>query len=112
MEQQRPMNPYLKETLIGVAAASFSVVVIVALMEGGARAAFGDAVLLLLLGFIAPVVYLPAAPWLILVYVFAGLAIHQQYKRLPPIFIRYLVGAEVICWQLLGFQLLTSFAAT
>jgi hypothetical protein len=110
MEQQSPMSPYLKETLIGVAAACFSIVVIVALMEGGAGTAFGDALLLLLLGFIAPIIHLPSAPWLIVLYAVAGYAIREQYKRLPPVFIRYLVGAEVLGWQLLGFWMLTNFA--
>ena len=110
MDEQNPMNPYVKETLIGIAAASFSIVVIVALMEGGGRAAFGDAILLLLFGYAAPVVLLPAAPWLVVVIALAGIMLFQQYRRIPPRFMRYLVGGEVITWQLLGFWCIANFA--
>lgn len=109
MEGQSSMNPYLKETLIGIAAASFSIVVIVALMEGGGRAAFGDAILLLLFGYISPFIFLPAAPWLVVVIALAGIAVYQQYRRIPPRFMRYLVGAEVIVWQLIGFWCIANF---
>lgn len=110
MEERTLRDKYVKETLIGIAAASISIVVIVAMMEGGGGAAFGNALLLLLLGFIAPVIHLPAAPWLLIVYALAAFGLYQQYRRVPPRFIRYLVGGEVILWQLLGFQLITSLA--
>ena len=110
MDEQDPVNPYVKETLIGIAAASFSIVVIVALMEGGGRAAFGDAILLLLFGYVAPVILLPAAPWLIAVIALAGIMLFQQYRRIPPRFMRYLVGGEIIAWQLLGFWCIANFA--
>lgn len=103
MEERSPMDTYIKETLIGIAAASFSIVVIVALMEGGGRTAFGDAFVLLLFGYIAPFIFLPAAPWLVIVIALTGVALYQQYRRVPPRFMRYLVGAEVIVWQLVGF---------
>ena len=110
MDQQNPMNPHVKETLIGITAASFSIVVIVALMEGGGRAAFGDAFLLLLFGYVAPVILLPAAPWLVIVIALAGIMLFQQYRRIPPRFMRYVVGSDVIAWQLLGFWCIANFA--
>lgn len=109
MEEQSLTDTYVKETLIGIAAASFSIVVIVALMEGGGRTAFGDALTLLLFAYIAPFISLPAAPWLIGVIALAGVALYQQYRRVPPRFMRYLVGAEVIAWQLIGFWCIASF---
>lgn len=109
MEEQSLTDTYVKETLIGIASASVSIVVIVALMEGGGRAAFGDALTLLLFGYIALFVSLPVAPWLIVVIALAGLALYQQYRRFPPRFMRYLVGAEIIVWQLLGFWCIANF---
>ena len=109
MEEQSLKDTYVKETLIGIAAASFSIVVIVALMEGGGGPAFGDALTLLLFGYIALFISLPAAPWLIIVIALAGLALYQQYRRVPPRFMRYLVGTEVIVWQLLGFWCIGNF---
>jgi hypothetical protein len=106
MEEQSLKDTYVKETLIGIAAASFSIVVIVALMEGGGRTAFADAFTLLLFGYVAPFIFLPAAPWLVILYAAAGVALYQQYRRVPPRFMRYLVGAEVIVWQLVGFWLI------
>ena len=108
MEERNLTDTYVKETLIGIAAASFSIVVIVALMEGGAGAAFGDAILLLIFGYIAPIIYLPSAPWLIVLYLLTGAALYFQYRRVPPRFMRYIVGAEVIVWQLIGFWLITN----
>ena len=109
MEEQSLMDTYVKETLIGIAAASFSIVVIVALMEGGGRTAFGDAITLLLFAYVAPFIFLLAAPWLIVVIALAGIALYQQYRRVPPRFMRYLVGAEVIVWQLVGFWCIVNF---
>lgn len=106
MEEQSLTDSYVKETLIGIAAGSFSVVVIVLMMEG---VAFGDALILLLFAYVAPFVYLPAAPWLIVAIALAGLALHQQYRRVPPRFMRYLVGTEVIVWQVIGFWCIGNF---
>ena len=103
------MDTYVKETLIGIASASVSIVVIVALMEGGGRTAFGDAIALLLFAYIAPFISLTAAPWLIIFIALAGFGLYQQYRRTPPRFMRYLVGAEVLVWQLLGFWCIVSF---
>lgn len=100
---------HVKETLIGIAAGSVSVVVIVLLMEGGPGIPAGDAVLLLLLAFTAPFVFLPSAPWLILLILAAGVAAFFQYRHIPPRFMRYLVGAEIIGWQVLGMRLLSEF---
>ena len=109
MEERSLTDTYVKETLIGIAAASFSIVVIVALMEGGGRTAFGDAFVLLLFGYVAAFIFLPAAPWLAIVIALAGVGLYQQYKRLPPRFMRYIVGAEIIVWQLIGFWLIADF---
>lgn len=109
MEERSITDTYVKESLIGIAAASFSIVVIVALMEGGGRAAFSNSITLLLYGYIAPFIFLPAAPWLIVVIALAGLILYQQYRRVPPRFVRYLVGAEVIIWQLVGFWCIANF---
>ena len=108
MEEQSLKDTYVKETLIGIAAASFSIVVIVALMEGGAGTDFSNAILLLMYGYIAPFFFLPSAPWLIVLYLLTGAALYFQYRRVPPRFMRYLVGAEVIVWQLIGFWLITN----
>lgn len=109
MEERSLTDTYVKETLIGIASAAFSVVVIVAMMEGGGQAAFASAFTLLLFAFIAPFVSLPAAPWLIVVIALAGLALYRQYRAVPPRFMRYLVGAEVIVWQLVGFWCVVNF---
>jgi hypothetical protein len=108
MEERSIKDTYVKESLIGIAAASFSIVIIVAMMEGGGRAAFVDSLTLLLYGFIAPFFFLPAAPWLIVVIALAGVALYQQYRRVPPRFMRYLVGGEVIVWQVMSFQLIAN----
>ena len=108
MENQSRMNEQLRETLIGIAAASFSIVVVVALMEGGGSA-FLDATILLFFAFIAPFLFILGAPWLAIVIALAGFAIYHQYRRIPARFMRYLVGAEVIVWQLLGFWCIANF---
>lgn len=110
MEERTITDTYVKETLIGIAAASFSIVVIVALMEGGGRTAFGDALVLLLFAYAAPVILIPAAPWLVVVIALAGVGLYLQYRRVPPRFMRYIVGSEIIVWQLLGFWLITNIA--
>jgi len=109
MNEQDPKEIYVKETLIGVAAACFSIVVIVALMEGGGRTAFMDALTLLVVAFAAPLIYIPSAPWLVIVITLAATGVWYQYRRVPPKYMRYLVGCEIIVWQLLGFQLITAF---
>jgi hypothetical protein len=109
MEERTITDTYVKETLIGIAAASFSIVVIVALMEGGGRAAFSNSITLLLYGYIAPFIFLLDAPWLIILYLLTGAALYFQYRRVPPRFMRYIVGAEVIVWQLIGIWLITAF---
>lgn len=96
------MTPSLRETFIGLAAASVSIVVVVALMEEGTAADFADAALLTLFAWIAPLIYLSVAPWLVAAYGLAGFLVFQQYRRVPTRFIRYLVGAEVVVWQLFG----------
>ncbi len=111
MEERSLTDTYVKETLIGIAAASFSIVVIVALMEGGAGADFSNAIWLLLFGYAAPVVFLPEVPWLVGLYVLAGAALYFQYRRVPPRFMRYIVGAEVIVWQVIGIWLITNLLA-
>lgn len=96
------MNPYLRETLIGLAAGSASVVVIVALTEGGLPGHFVKAVLVLLVSFVAPVLAVPSLPWLLVLFVAAGGLVYLQYRRVPVRFIRFLVGGEVILWLYLG----------
>lgn len=110
MDEPAPMNPYMKESLIGIAAACFSVVFIVAMMEGGGGTAFGDALLLLLFGFVSPFLFLPALPWLVLVFAAAGFLVYRQFQYVPVVFVRYLIGAEVILWQLLGIWMFANFA--
>lgn len=96
------MNPSVRETFIGLAAASVSIIVVVALMEEGRAADFADASVLMLFAWFAPIVYLTAAPWMIVVYGVAGFLVYQQYRRVPARFLRYLVGAEAIVWLLFG----------
>jgi hypothetical protein len=108
MEERSITDTYVKESLIGIAAASFSIVVIVAMMEGGGRAAFSSSITLLLYGYIAPFIFLPVAPWLIVVIALAGVALYQQYRLVPPRFMRYLVGGEVIVWQVISFQIIAN----
>lgn len=105
MEERSLTDTYVKETLIGIAAASFSIFVILGFMGGGDSVAFSDSITLLLFGYITPIVWLPKAPWLIILYAVTGVALYQQYRRVPPRFIRYLVGAEVIVWQVIGLWL-------
>lgn len=109
MEERTITDTYVKETLIGIASASFSIVVVVALMNGGSAAAFGAAIQLLLFAWIAPFISLPAAPWLIVAIALFGLVLYQQYRRVPPRFMRYLVGAEAIAWQFLGYWCVANF---
>ena len=109
MEERTVTDTYVKETLIGIASACFSIVVIVALMEGGSGAAFRAAIQLLLFAWIAPFLSLPSAPWLTAVIALFGVALYRQYRLVPPRFMRYLVGAEVIAWQLLGFWCFANF---
>ncbi len=111
MEERTITDTYVKETLIGIAAASFSIVVILALMEGGGRTAFSNAIWLLLYGYAAPVVFLPEVPWLVVLYVLTGGALYFQYRRVAPRFMRYIVGAEVIVWQVIGIWLITTLLA-
>lgn len=108
MEERSITDTYVKESLIGIAAASFSIVVLMTLMEGGGRTAFVDSIMLLLFGYVAPFIFLPAAPWLIAVIALAGVVLYQQYRRVPPRFMRYIVGAEVIVWQVMSFQLIAN----
>lgn len=96
------MNPHIRETLIGLAAASFSLVVAIALMEGGTSEHFRAAILLLLVSFISPLMAIPVMPWLVILLALAGGGIYLQYTRLGHRFMRYLVGVEVIIWQLFG----------
>lgn len=96
------MNPYLKETAIGVAAACVSLIIVVALMEGGRPGDFGSAVLLLLFNFISPILVAPTFPWLLIVYALACGLVFLQFKRMPWFFMRYVVGAEIVMWQFLG----------
>lgn len=98
-----------KETLIGIAAASVSIFVILLLIQDGSGVPIGDAVYLLLLSFAAPFIFLPALPWLAVVYALAGLAVFFQYRHVPPRFMRYVVGGEIVGWQVLGLHLLTEF---
>ena len=111
MEEESLRDTYVKETLIGIAAASFSIVVIVALMEGGGRTAFSNAFMLLFYGYAAPFIFLLAVPWLAVLYVLTGAALYFQYRRVPPRFMRYIVGAEVIVWQVIGIWLITTLLA-
>ena len=108
MEERSLADTYVKETLIGIAAASFSIVVIVAVMEGGAGTDFSNAFMLLLFGYAAPFIYLPLAPWLVVLYALTGVALYFQYRHVPPRFMRYIVGAEIIVWQMIGFWLITN----
>ena len=80
-------------------------------MEGGTSAAFGNAIWLLLYGFAAPVVFLPEVPWLVVLYMLTGAALYFQYRRVPPRFVRYIVGAEIIVWQVIGIWLITTLLA-
>ena len=96
------MNPHLKESLIGLTAACVSLVVVVALMGGGTAEHFRAAILLLLVSFPAPFLAVPALPWLVVVFALAGGGLYLQYTRLPHRHMRFLVGVEVIVWQLLG----------
>lgn len=105
------MNPYLRETLIGLAAGSVSIVAVVALMEGGAPGHFVSAAILLLISFVAPVLAVPALPWLLVLFVSAGGLVYLQYQRVPSRFMRYLVGAEVIAWLYLGMWCTANFVA-
>ena len=108
MEERNLTDTYVKETLIGIAAGSFSVVVIVAFTIGGGFNAIETSLQFLVFSYIAPIIYLPLAPWLIVLYVLTGAALYFQYRRVPPRFVRYIVGAEVIVWQLIGFWLITN----
>ena len=111
MEERTVIDTYVKETLIGIAAASFSIFVIVGLMGGGGRTAFVDSFSWLLYSYIAPIVFLTDVPWLVILYVLTGAALYFQYRRVPPRFMRYIVGAEVIVWQVIGFWLITTLLA-
>ena len=105
MEERSITDTYVKESLIGIAAASFSIVVILGFMGGGGGVAFVDSIKLLLYGYIAPILLLPSAPWLVILHAVTGVALYQQYRRVPPRFMRYIVGAEVIVWQVIGLRL-------
>lgn len=111
MEERTITDTNVKESLIGVAAASFSIFVIVAMMGGGGRAAFVESFTWLLYGYIAPIIFLPEAPWLVILYVLTGAALYFQYRHVSPRFMRYIVGAEIIVWQVIGFWLITTFLA-
>lgn len=111
MEKENPKDIYAKETLIGAGAACFSVVAMLTVLGGGDRTAFVDAVYLMLFASMAPVLAIPQAPWLLLVFALAGLGIYHQYRRVPPKFMRYLVGGEVILWQFVGLQFIQSIFA-
>lgn len=109
MQERTLTDTYVKETLIGIAAACVSVFVVLLLMQEGPGVPIGDAVTLLLLAFAAPFIFLPALPWLAAVYLLAGLAVFFQYRHVPPRFMRYIVGSEIVGWQFLGMHLLTEF---
>ena len=111
MNEQDPKELYAKESLIGLGAACFSIVVMLTVMGGGDRVAFLDAIYLMLFAFMAPFLMIPQAPWLVLVIAIAGFGIYHQYRRVPPKFMRYLVGGEVVAWQFIGLQIIkTAFA--
>ena len=78
-------------------------------LGGGGGVAFVDSIKLLLYGYIAPFIFLPAAPWLVVLYALTGAALYYQYRHVPPRFMRYVVGAEVIVWQVIGFQLIAGW---
>ncbi len=105
------MNPYLRETLVGLVAGSLPVVVLVALAEGGAPGHFASALLLVLISAVAPVVAVPAAPWLLVVITVAAGLIYLQSRRLPVRFLRYAVGAEVVLWLFLGMWCASNIVA-
>lgn len=109
MEKRALTGTYVKETVTGIAAACVVIVVILLLMHGGPGVPVGDAVYLLLLAFAAPFLFLSTLPWLAAVYVLTGLAVFFQYRHLPPRFMRYVVGGEIVGWQVLGLYLLTEF---
>lgn len=104
------MNPAIRETVIGVASASISMLILLTLMGGGIATGFGDAVLLVLFAWIAPVIYLSVAPWLLVVYALAGYLIFDQYRRVELRFMRYLVGTEALVWLLFGIWCIGSLA--
>ena len=104
------MNPRLKETLIGVAAACLlTVLVAVVLVTQFTSNDLGSSLLLLAYSFIAPVVAALIQPWLLLVFVLLAGLVFLQFKYVALRFMRYLVGAEVILWQLFGVWCMASF---
>lgn len=106
------MNPAISETVIGVASASFSMFILLALIGGGIPAGLADALFLVLFASIAPVIYLSLAPWLLVIYALAGYLIFDQYRRVELRFMRYLVGAEALVWQIFGIWCTGSLVAT
>lgn len=106
------MNPAIRETVIGIASASFSMFILLTLIGGGIPAGLADAVLLVFFASVAPVIYLSVTPWLLIVYGLAGYLIFDQYRRIELRFMRYLVGAEALVWQIFGIWCIGSLAAT